>query len=365
MITPEQVEAAQAAGLVNVQTAAEVAEETGLPFYIMCALLEKETGGDNIYGHDQGGALSGFPGEVNKGNFEVFRWMIDNGRTSNGVGPMQITWPPFFDQMDEQGLDPTDVRDNMLFGAIVFKGYYDTHRKTLPVREAIRKAGVNYNDSAEYGDSLVEISDDWLQRLEGSAPLDVRARLDAWGFRNPVLVEAIKDWQMWLWNYSQRSQADGVLGAREKAFLAVDDTVWGTAPTPGDEMGRPFGFKDPAYQLGYHTGDDWRAELGEAARCVRSGTVIKAGYGVCGKPYGNTVVIRTPDGIDCLYAHLSKINVTVGQRVAFTQTVGLVGNTSTANISPHLHYEECVAPWTYGKQRKPHWDRSPANPYPA
>jgi len=34
----------------------------------MCALLEKESGGRNVYGeHDVGGALSGFPKTVNKG----------------------------------------------------------------------------------------------------------------------------------------------------------------------------------------------------------------------------------------------------------------------------------------------------------
>ena len=364
-VTPQQIEAAKVAGLTNVETAAAASEATGLPFYILCAILEKESGGRNVYGHDQGGALSGFPGEVTQGNFEVFRWLIDNGHTSNGVGPMQLTWKPFFDQMDEKALLPWNVYDNMVFGADVFKGYYDTYRQTLTEREAIRQAGRKYNGSDSYGDSLVEISDEWRERLEPASELDVRARLYAWGFRKADLTEAIKDWQMWLWNYSSRSQADGVLGPQEKRWLAADDTRYGTAPVLGDEIGRQYGFKDRAYVLGYHTGDDIRGELGDPARCVRSGTVIAAGYGVKGTPYGNTVVVRTPDGIDCLYAHLSRISVTVGQKVGFTQTVGIVGNTSgTASIGPHLHYEECAQPWTYGKQRKPVWDRSPADPYP-
>ena len=197
---------------------------------------------------------------------------------------------------------------------------------------------------------------------EPKPEIDVRARLNAWGFRNPNLTEAIKDWQQWLWNYGSRSLADGQLGPRELEYLASDDSDWGTAPVLGDELGRPYGFRSPDYRLGWHTGDDWRAEHGDPVRCTRSGVVVKVGRGVNGPSYGNTVVVRTSDGIDVTYNHLSRIDVNRDQRVSFTQRLGLVGSSGYVQ-GPHLHYEECPAPWTFGKQRKPVWDRSPANPY--
>ena len=167
-VSAEQINKAKAAGLQNVDIAAQVADEVAeIIFYQLCALLEKESGGRNVYGHDAGGALSGFPKPVNQHNYAVFRWLVfDKGQTSNGVGPMQLTYKGFFTDMENDGLKPWDVHDNMLYGGKLWTGYYRAARAAgLNVSEAIVKAGTRYNGSAAYGDRLLVIMDKWRDRV--------------------------------------------------------------------------------------------------------------------------------------------------------------------------------------------------------
>ena len=64
--------------------------------------------------------------------------------------------------------------------------------------------------------------------------------------------------------------------------------------------------------------------------------------------FGNAVVIAHGHNVRTLYAHLSQIDVVVGQHVGTGQTVGLVGTTGRSS-GPHLHFEvhvgaACVDP---------------------
>ena len=163
-VSSDQIAKAKATGLQNVESAARIANETGNKFYHLCALLEKESGGQNVYGHDAGGALSGFPKPVNEHNYEVFRWLVfDKGQTSNGVGPMQLTFKGFFTDMEKQGLRPWDAYENITYGAKLWLRYYRAARNGGDTRDqAIVSAGKQYNGSAAYGDRLLVIMDKWL-----------------------------------------------------------------------------------------------------------------------------------------------------------------------------------------------------------
>lgn len=68
---------------------------------------------------------------------------------------------------------------------------------------------------------------------------------------------------------------------------------------------------------------------------TNNGRVKEAGYHYS---YGNHVIIDHNNGYLTLYAHMSKINVKVGQVVARGDVIGLVGMTGVAT-GPHVHYE--------------------------
>ncbi len=84
-----------------------------------------------------------------------------------------------------------------------------------------------------------------------------------------------------------------------------------------------------------HLGVDYAAPHGTAVRSVGHATVEFAG--VRGG-YGNVVELRHDKTQTTLYAHLSQVDVKVGQKVEQGQTIGSVGATGWAT-GPHLHFE--------------------------
>ena len=54
--------------------------------------------------------------------------------------------------------------------------------------------------------------------------------------------------------------------------------------------------------------------------------------------YGNMVEIDHGGGYATRYAHLSEIDVKVGDKVKFGETLGKTGSTGRST-GPHLHYE--------------------------
>lgn len=68
-----------------------------------------------------------------------------------------------------------------------------------------------------------------------------------------------------------------------------------------------------------------------------SGTVVVAGW-VDNSGYGSRVMIDHGNGYVTLYAHMSKVNVKVGQHVSKGQQIGGEGSTGRST-GPHLHFE--------------------------
>lgn len=93
----------------------------------------------------------------------------------------------------------------------------------------------------------------------------------------------------------------------------------------------------------FHDGLDIRATVGTPVKALIAGTVIFAGPDpngpVCGndKGYGLGVVIDNGDGWRALYAHLSRIDVVVGQTTTPETVIGATGETGCVT-GPHLHF---------------------------
>jgi len=85
----------------------------------------------------------------------------------------------------------------------------------------------------------------------------------------------------------------------------------------------------------FHSGIDIGAPQGAQVIAAAGGEVIQAGYF---GGYGYSVMLYHGGGYATWYAHLSSINVSMGQMVERGKLVGLVGSTGWST-GPHLHFE--------------------------
>ncbi|WP_371678007.1 M23 family metallopeptidase [Streptomyces sp. NBC_01276] len=102
-----------------------------------------------------------------------------------------------------------------------------------------------------------------------------------------------------------------------------------------------------------HSGQDFAVPVGTPVKAAAAGTVVKAGPngGGDGPAYGNAVVIKHANNTYSQYAHLSKIQVRIGQKVSVKQQIALSGNTGNSS-GPHLHFEIRTTP-NYGSAVNP------------
>jgi LysM repeat protein len=84
-----------------------------------------------------------------------------------------------------------------------------------------------------------------------------------------------------------------------------------------------------------HNGLDLELETGDAVVAAFDGMVrISEAHG----SFGQVVVVRHPNGLETLYAHLSERLVQVGDKVGAGERIGLGGSTGRSTGS-HLHFE--------------------------
>ncbi|WP_367321575.1 M23 family metallopeptidase [Streptomyces sp. HUAS ZL42] len=102
-----------------------------------------------------------------------------------------------------------------------------------------------------------------------------------------------------------------------------------------------------------HSGQDFAVPSGTDVMAAHGGTVVKAGGNGAGDgpAYGNAVVIKHGNGIYSQYAHLSRVDVKVGQVVKTGQHIARSGNTGNSS-GPHLHFEIRTSP-NYGSAIDP------------
>lgn len=87
-----------------------------------------------------------------------------------------------------------------------------------------------------------------------------------------------------------------------------------------------------------HLGIDLAAPTGTPIKASREGKVVMSALGALHWSYGECVVISHSDGLHTLYGHMSKRDVSVGDKVKQGQVIGKVGSTGNSS-GPHLHFE--------------------------
>ncbi len=98
----------------------------------------------------------------------------------------------------------------------------------------------------------------------------------------------------------------------------------------------------------WHYGQDFLTPYGTEVYATGSGTVVAAGWNNEG--FGYHVIIDHGYGFRTIYAHLSKIDVSVGLNVKRGDRIGLSGNSGISS-GPHLHYQIDYN----GKHQNPLW----------
>jgi len=86
----------------------------------------------------------------------------------------------------------------------------------------------------------------------------------------------------------------------------------------------------------FHYGLDLRVKIGDSIVSAFSGKVRIIDYEARG--YGHYVVVRHNNGLETVYAHLSKVLVEHNQNVKAGELIALGGNTGHST-GPHLHFE--------------------------
>ncbi|MEO3752933.1 M23 family metallopeptidase [Streptomyces sp. B6B3] len=148
---------------------------------------------------------------------------------------------------------------------------------------------------------------------------------------------------------STRSQADvqrdAAKAAEQKRQKQQELQRSWVSPISGDYvLSAPFGNSGDNW-TSTHSGQDFAVPTGTPVDSVHGGTVVKAGGNGAGDgpAYGNAVVIDHGDGTYSQYAHLSDLEVSVGENVSTGEQIALSGDTGNST-GPHLHFEIRTSP---------------------
>ena len=159
------------------------------------------------------------------------------------------------------------------------------------------------------------------QKLEGPGDIASEGRLV------PTFSETVAEY-----NYLRSSNLSRVALAH-RWHVNTRPSIW---PVDGPMMSSYGERTDPFSGEGaYHKGVDIASPLGTPVHAAADGIVAFAER-VGG--YGRLVIIDHGNGYETYYAHLSAINVIVGQEIRQTEQLGAVGASGRVT-APHLHYE--------------------------
>lgn len=128
--------------------------------------------------------------------------------------------------------------------------------------------------------------------------------------------------------------AGGLCGAAPTTSISGDGPLQLPMAAGSYRLSSGFGDAGPLWASGQHTGLDFAAPRGTPAYAAGAGTVTIEHPAWA----GNLVRVDHGGGVETLYAHLSRVDVTDGQVVAAGDPIGAVGSRGNTD-GPHLHFE--------------------------
>ena len=130
------------------------------------------------------------------------------------------------------------------------------------------------------------------------------------------------------------------LGASLSRMATLEATLQGVpqfAPTKAAAVNSSYGYRRDPFtgRAAMHRGLDFPARIGAPIFATARGTVTFVGRK---GGYGNVVEISHGQGLLTRYAHMSRFEARVGQRVEAGTVIGAIGSTGRST-GPHLHFE--------------------------
>ncbi len=215
-------------------------------------------------------------------------------------------WNTRIDQMSQQ-LDHCDMLLTMLEERDdrVYRSVYGMDE----IPQAVRRAGLG--GEKRYAD------------FSGTAVLGIVRRLDQMEKRVFIQSKSFDD-------VSTLQRSAGDLASHIPALSPMDPSTYRLSSAYGYRMHPVLGYRK------MHTGMDFACPPGNPIYVSGDGTVVKVAHERGG--YGNHVEVDHGFGYKTRYAHMSRIDVKLGQRVTRGDCLGLSGRSGLVS-GPHLHYE--------------------------
>jgi murein DD-endopeptidase MepM/ murein hydrolase activator NlpD len=145
----------------------------------------------------------------------------------------------------------------------------------------------------------------------------------------PSTDSALRKFQRWSGRRADGRAGSSVVAALKAPLPACPIRLAAPAAGPLTGLFGPRGHR-------FHSGIDYSGPTGTPVTASAGGRVTFAGWSDGG--WGRLVTIAHSNGVQTLYAHLSRVGVRVGQRVRAGQRIGRVGASGHAS-GPHLHFE--------------------------
>lgn len=233
---------------------------------------------------------------------------------------------------------------------LIFWSFFFDSPKEKQLKREVKEYNLKISQLEKKVDILSQVLNDYQEKDKSL----YRSILEANPQESNVSIEALT-------SYNDLSQKEALTRLQLKTDLLVTETqqlllsyceLWKLAqnkkeiyshipaisPVKNPQVISGFGPRyHPIYKiLRPHTGIDIIGKKGTPIYATADGTICNPNVGTSG--YGILVAINHGNGYQTIYAHLSKKNVHIGQKVKRGEVIGYMGNSGLSS-GVHVHYE--------------------------